>query len=171
MSFPKRESEGFATAPKKSFPRKYFYLRTFAQTCWEPERSSHPHFAIKERLISPDLRNPRPPTGLDLQIALKERRHILWLPLAVISHQHLRNVPSSLLQMNLGSTLVAMLYEGDAWATVLIKIIRPALEKSFCFQQATLNSVCSTRKLQSLVLFLPINNGSPRWRRLSLIWL
>ena len=114
------------------------------------------------RLKACMFQKPIPPWSLDRHIFLQLTYAILF-SLAFCPHQKLRIIFSKSWQSVLGSWKQLIVYVGTAWATALIRISLPPIERSLPFQPASFLATLSLTLANTCVFYFPMMEGSPRY--------
>ena len=98
-----------------------------------------PYFAKTARLKALRSRKSKPPSSFGRHILSQLNQVILFFSF-VYPHQNLRTILVISSQRALESLKALIVYDGNACATVLIKISFPALDKNFSFHRESLLS-------------------------------
>ena len=106
--------------------------------------------------------NPIPPLSFGKHIH-SQLIQATFFSFLTCPHQNCLTIPVISSHSPLGSLKQLIVYEGTAWATALVNTSFPALDKSFSFHPASLDSRFRLIFAKVFFLDLPIKEGRPRY--------
>ena len=141
---------------------KYLALRTLATRVLGFWRIRQSCLARKALLKSCKFLKPIPPLVFCLHMVFQLTQHIL-VSCCRWPHQKFLIILSISSHRLWGRRTHPMVYVGIAWATALMRISFPPMERSFLFHPASFCPILSYRIANTCVFDLPIKDGRPKY--------